>query len=287
MSSFSQEKIASVSLIRCPQNIDKEAAEEFQRLMKDWAREDVILQVMDFATTQSISSLFYRPLAQFHKELKGRGLTVISIHLAQRLKDQINHDGMDPVFAPFQTLKDALHHAGLSREKKASGPPQLNDAFVHPVAEGLIKAIESLGGIKLQSESTIPEFTMKNPEDLEIHAGAGIDLFGTGVQGRVALYFSTSALEKFFHSATQKQLLDGDLSRAQDLVREALNMAMGNARGKWQADHGHQFDRSLPKTLHGEKLKEHIHEFLPNARILKFSGGSGGVYLGISLSPAK
>ena len=287
MASFSQERIASVSLIRCPQNIDKEASDEFQRLHKDWLKEEVVLQVLDFSGTQSISSVFYRPLALFHKELKGRGLAVISIHLPDRLKEQIKHDGMDPVFAPFATLKDALLQAGLSGGKKKGAPPQLNDAFMHPVAEGLIKAIESLGGLRLQKSATIPEFTLKNPEDLQIHAGAGIDLFGTGVQGRVALYFSTTALEKFFHCATQTQLGQGDHAKAQDLVREALNMAMGNARGKWQTDHGHQFDRSLPKTLQGEKLKEHAHEFLPNARIMRFNSGSGEVYLGVSLGPAK
>lgn len=285
MSGFQSEVVASVHLVRCPAQIDQAAVAEFAAKAPPFLGLEVKLHVLDFSECRAISALFYPALTEFKRGLQDSNRALLSIHLSDRLLDQIHRDGVDSVFAPYTTLQEALQRTGLTTLPSPGAEPKTDTDLLRPVVEGVKAAIQMLGGQAPTDEPAAAEGTPRSPDELQIVLGATMDLNNDATHGGVALYICQSALRDLHERITRQTFESAQVARTQDLMREILNMALGKAKAEWKMESGYQFERTLPRALTDEPLKAHAQEFLSGATVVPLSTPNGKIYVGLTLKP--
>src|SRR4051812_18578514 len=118
MSTFKNQIISHVNIIQCPKSIDKMSMVDFSKFAQDWSKLMVKLHVLDFKDVANINNIAYRSIAQFKQGLTEKDCCMFTIHMASHIYDQIKSEGMEGIFAPINSVKEALEKAGLVGDAK-------------------------------------------------------------------------------------------------------------------------------------------------------------------------
>lgn len=285
MKAFESEVIARVHLIRVPWHLDRAACDELKASGTQWKDLPVVLHVLDLSQAQTLKPNFYRAVAEFKSALQAKQANLVSINASSAILKQLEHDGMVQLFAPQQSMKEAITELGLYYADDTSGLLAVDREFLNPLEEGLRKSLQTFGlsDATFSSGEISPPRSIKDPDALEISLGAVGDISNGKMHGTVALYLTQGCLESVFAAATRKPWTSHDSARARDLVKELLNMAMGHAKAEWRLKRNISLTRSIPQAIEGDLLQENLHGFVSEAWILPLTSPQGSLYIGVRL----
>ena len=247
MSFFTSEQQEHFHIIRCPEEFTDAACDQLALLVKaTWLKNPADTHVLDFSAVKEFPRTAYRPFVQFKQALKNIHKSLVSIHINDKILNQMISDGMDLVFNPAESLPKAVQI--LSEQKPK---PKLDIEFINPFISAVKMTFEVQ--VKLPIEAGKPQLKKKTISP-ETSIAAVLSLDADTFQGSIILSFPESvflAVYKNMFGETHTQISQ----EIQDAAGELLNIIFGAAKRELNDKKGFTIKKALPTVLTGVGLE--------------------------------
>lgn len=254
-----------VTTVRCPPELNTQAAQELATLVTAWVQKPNKAYIFDFKDSTSISAIVFKPFALFHRALKKLDHYLVSVNMSNEVARQVQLAGLDSVFNAKPDLKSAMESAGLVFKK-----PSLDVNFINPFIHSTQSTIET----QAQTKVLPGKLRLKREgEEIPVDIAGVISLTSNVFNGSIALCFP-AAVFLHIYSNMIGETHTAISSEIEDAAGELLNIIFGQAKAELNTKGQYKIEKAIPTVVRGASLKVH-HLTRSLAVVLPFETAAG------------
>lgn len=271
-SAFEVSRTNKVLTIKCPSDITAKVASEFDAQSKTWASQPQLLFLLDFSSVETLDPAFFRPLVLFYQTLKSKHRFIFTLFAKPHVLRIIHQAGLDSVFSPKNTIREAMESAGLKTSQ-----PKIDVEFINPFIEATKKTLET----QANTPVTIGKPHLKNPaESLAFDIAGVISLTSNRFQGSIALCFPARVFLAIYSNMLGEKH-DTITKEIEDAAGELLNIIFGQAKATLNDRKGFEIQKAIPAIVRGSAIEVH-HISRTIAIVLPFETQAGPFQIEVS-----
>ncbi len=232
-------------VIKLPQTISSEWAEQFVSESKSWLLMEVKTYTFDFSELTELKNQMYRPFVVLSQLCKKADRLTSSRNIRPAILSQIKSDGLESVFRPTVEVKvTASAGAGAS----------LDVALINPFISATVNTLK----MQAQTASKPGKPFLVKVDDKGYNPAIGIagviSISTDRFKGSITLAFPESVFLKIYENMFGEKH-DKINNEIEDAAGELINIVYGAAKTELNSKNGMDLKPVLPTILAGDKIR--------------------------------